>query len=214
MQECILCGSREVDNVDPVSPLIYLHCPQCDLIFLEEDFRLAPEDEKKHYETHENTLDNPGYVQLFEKFIAGAVRPYIDGGRALDYGSGPGPVLKVLLERSGFSAETYDPFFAPQSPQGSFDLVTCTEVMEHVYTPREMLGKLCSLLPEGGVLALMTHFHPGREAFPRWWYHKDPTHVTFFSAQTFRWIAENLPLQMLYSDGENTVTFRKGPNQK
>jgi 2-polyprenyl-3-methyl-5-hydroxy-6-metoxy-1,4-benzoquinol methylase len=198
-----------VDNVDPVSPLVYLHCPRCDLIFLEECYRLAPEDEKKHYETHQNTLDNPGYVNMFEQFIASTVQPFVVEGRALDYGCGPGPVLKVLLERAGFASEIYDPFFAPQSPQGPFDLVTCTEALEHVYAPKEVLATLCGLLSRGGVLALMTHFHPGTETFSRWWYKNDPTHVTFFSEKTFRWIEENLPLQILFTDHEKTIAFRR-----
>ena len=77
MQECILCICSDVGDVDPVSPLVCLYCPRYDVISLEACYRLAPEDEKKHYETHQNTLDNSGYVKMFAKFIASAVRPLI-----------------------------------------------------------------------------------------------------------------------------------------
>jgi len=39
------------------------------------------------------------------------------------------------------------------------------------------------------VLAIMTQRAREAERFPTWHYVRDPTHVAFFSADTFRWLA-------------------------
>ncbi|EEG76984.1 class I SAM-dependent methyltransferase [Dethiobacter alkaliphilus] len=209
MTNCLLCETKSIHQIEAAAPGYY-HCRECDLIFLAPKFRLDAEQEKEHYETHNNTLDNPGYVQMFEKFISNAVLPYVyPNGRALDFGCGPGQVLQVLLERRGFRTDVYDPYYAPQEPQGPYRLVTSTEALEHVYEPGKVWQKLLLLLEAGGTLAVMTNFHQGPEAFVNWWYRRDPTHVTFFSEDTFAWLAKQQGLKILYSDGKKTITLKK-----
>ncbi|MCW3488916.1 class I SAM-dependent methyltransferase [Dethiobacter alkaliphilus] len=209
MNNCLLCETQSIQQIEAATP-VYYHCRECDLIFLAPKFRLDAEQEKEHYETHDNTLDNPGYVQMFEKFLSNAVLPYVaPNGRALDFGCGPGQVLQVLLEQSGFRTDVYDPYYAPQEPQGPYLLVTSTEALEHVYEPGKVWQKLLLLLEAGGVLAVMTHFHHGPEAFVNWWYRRDPTHVTFYSEQTLAWLAKQQGLKILYSDGKKTITLKK-----
>ncbi|MBO8167902.1 MAG: class I SAM-dependent methyltransferase [Thermoanaerobacteraceae bacterium] len=208
--ECILC--RYPAKVIKGTQKTYYHCSNCDLIFLDERFLVDSETEKSRYLEHDNTLENAGYVNMFNKFIANAVIPYTSGHRhVLDFGSGPGPVLKVLLERQGFTVEIYDPYFAPRKFSGAdkFDIITCTEVIEHIYTPRETWEFFCVHLKPGGLLAMMTLFHRYPEQFQNWWYKEDITHVAFYSKRTFSWITEHYPLKLFYIDSKNTLTLQR-----
>lgn len=189
----------------------YRHCRRCDLIFATSGGLLSPRQEKERYLAHDNTHDNEGYVSMLSRFLERAVLPFSEPGRALDFGCGPGPVLADLLGDRGYQVEVYDPFFYPdRRPLGeSYQLITCTEVVEHVTRAQETWALLFSLLSPGGVLAVMTHFHPGPGLFEDWWYHRDPTHIRFYSPQTFRYLSRHLGLETLDYDGQKTITLRR-----
>lgn len=211
MKNCSLCG-REKLKKKKMSQGIYGFCSNCQLISLDPQNLISLQEEKERYLEHDNTLENEGYVKMFKEFISRAVNPLVKvRGKALDYGCGPEPVLGELLHREGFSVEVFDPFFFPQKEleKGSFDLITCTEVLEHISDAGDLWERVLSLLRPEGVFALMTHFHPGWEDFPGWWYHRDPTHITFYNQRTLEWINENMPLELLYQDSHKVASFRK-----
>ncbi|MFW6346660.1 MAG: methyltransferase, partial [Halomonas sp.] len=60
----------------------------------------------------------------------------------------------------------------------------------------------------GGWLGLMTKRVTEREAFARWHYILDPTHVCFFSEATFRWLAESLDMSVAFPAAD-VVLMRK-----
>jgi len=187
---------------------------------------VPPEREKTEYSTHRNTLDNEGYVNMFLEFIKKAVTPFQTnpgqtGTRtALDFGSGPGDCVlaHVLREEWGYEVDIYDVYFAPEKVYTgkTYDLITCTEVLEHLKNPVDTLRLLKQHLNPGGILALMTLFHPvsedkpeGGEMFQQWWYRRDVTHIGFFRPKTLRFIAHLLEMKPLMMDERNTVTFQK-----
>ena len=166
--------------------------------------------ERARYEDHNNTHDNEGYVDFLSSFLKEAVKPFVHAGAmALDYGCGPGPVLQTLLRTEGIDTDVYDPFFSPDMPQRRYDVVTCTEAMEHVFQPAEVWHKFSELLKREGHLCIMTKFHSGPESFPAWWYRRDPTHVSFYSPKTFKWIEQNYPLKLVMINGVDVVVFLK-----
>jgi 2-polyprenyl-3-methyl-5-hydroxy-6-metoxy-1,4-benzoquinol methylase len=206
---CILCESQEVNKLEGAQPGVYYHCRMCDLIFLEPEMRLGRDEEKSYYDEHNNTLDNPGYVAMFEKFLA-AVLPHVPPGvKALDYGCGPGPVLQALLQRRGIPTDVYDPFFAPVFPVGPYGLITCTEALEHAFNPKMIWQSFLSLLQHEGILGVMTHLHKGPDMFRHWWYKREPTHVVFYGEHTFSWLARTYEFQLLFTDGNKSVVLRK-----
>ena len=210
--KCPLCQARAEGRITTPPPDVktYRHCGFCDLIFLEGPYP-ARDEEHRRYLEHENTPDNTGYVRMLESFLKQAVLPYINEGSALDFGSGPGPVLADLMADIGFDVAIYDPFFAPCPDVMSqqYHLITATEVMEHVFYPGHVIAELNHCLLSSGILALMTHFHPGVAEFINWWYHRDPTHVMFYSLRTMNWIACHFDLTMLKTDKQKIITFRK-----
>jgi 2-polyprenyl-3-methyl-5-hydroxy-6-metoxy-1,4-benzoquinol methylase len=115
------------------------------------------------------------------------------GASGLDYGSGPGPALSVMLAERGFSVALYDPFFAPDAEvlERTYDFVTCTETAEHFFHPAEEFSRLRRLLRPGGLLAVMTEVLRDEASFADWWYLRDPTHVSFYRPETFEWLARH-----------------------
>ena len=188
----------------------YYWCPACDYIFLDPEERLPPEQERARYEQHNNSVEEPGYVGFLQGFLDEAVQPHLRTGmRVLDYGCGPGAVLCELLRRQGFVVEAYDPFFLPTPPSGAYDLITCTEVLEHVYNPGAVWSSLTEHIVPGGMLCVMTRLHTGVEDFSSWWYHRDPTHVGFYSHKTLNAVQQLYTLCLVQSNNYDKAVFRR-----
>jgi len=205
MIKCKLCGGAS-------QPLqykeLYHICGTCQLIWLDDSHVLPPGLEKGRYLEHNNDQDSTGYVKMFEDFLS-QVEPWSRGESALDFGSGPGPVLADIMRKRGWRVDIYDPYFAPGQDclKQEYNLITCTEVIEHVRHPLKVWQQLRNCLTPDGTLAVMTLFHPGLEGFEKWWYRRDSTHICFYNRVTMEWIAENLGLSLSSCDDVKTAIF-------
>jgi 2-polyprenyl-3-methyl-5-hydroxy-6-metoxy-1,4-benzoquinol methylase len=96
-----------------------------------------------------------------------------------------------MLCESGFEVSLYDSFYAPDCSvlDTTYDFICATEVVEHLHQPGRELAVLWSLLQPGGWLGIMTKLVRDQASFASWHYKNDPTHVCFFSEQTWRWWA-------------------------
>jgi len=105
----------------------------------------------------------------------------------------------------------YDPYYAPDTEwlQQQYDFITASEVVEHLRQPRVELDRLWSCLKPNGVIGIMTKRVLGRDAFSRWHYKNDLTHVCFFSTETFVWLADYWGAELTVV-GNDVVVFRKG----
>ncbi|MCG8403653.1 MAG: class I SAM-dependent methyltransferase [Phycisphaerales bacterium] len=177
------------------------HCPRCDLIFVPEHQHLTTAEQRARYAQHKNTIENDGYVALLQKPVELLREFRPDARRVLDYGSGPNPVLVELLHRAGYDAVGYDPLFAPGVDLSEpFDAVISVETFEHFARPREELQRIIRLMQPEACLAVMTMFHSGPDTIRDWWYARDASHVSFYSTQTLKWIAEGFGLAPLFCD--------------
>jgi len=127
----------------------------------------------------------------------------------LDYGSGPSPVLATILKKQGYNTDIYDPYYAPQEPSKQYDLITSTEVFEHLRNPLETLTHIKELLKSNGYLAIMTKFLPASKDFRAWRYKDDTTHISFYSPKTFSQIAKLLGLSVIKHNNEDTIILAK-----
>lgn len=149
---------------------------------------------------------------MFEGFLTfvDGFGPY--GETVLDFGCGPSPVLAYLLQTPTNTVRYFDPYFFPDTAYTShqYDLITSTEVFEHLANPHTVLAHLASLLAPKGHLALMTHFHyDDRERFAAWWYPKDPTHITFYTPHTFEILGQKTGLHVKGHNGKNVIVLKK-----
>lgn len=221
---CKICSNHVRAIYDEQFDVNYYYCSSCRFLFMDDEKILPPEQEQKRYLRHTNTLEDTGYVDMLKTFINKSITPFQQNIKtALDFGSGPGPVLSQLLRGMGYETDTYDIYFAPAKVYigKTYDLVTCTEVLEHLKDPLETLRMLKDRLNPGGILSVMTLFHPVydisstpeqlpcEKVFKDWWYRRDPTHISFFRPETFYHIARLLDITILMMDQKNTVSFRK-----
>ncbi len=189
----------------------YLQCLNCHLVFLDPSLFILPEQEKKIYDQHENDPSHEGYVGFLSQ-LTEALIPYLKKEyRGLDFGCGSGPAMHEILGEKGFSIELYDPIYRDKKDllNKKYDFITCTEVIEHFHNPAKEFRLLDGLLKDkGSFLGVMTSVLDDVPSFEDWYYHKDPTHVCFYSQKTFEWIAEWIGWKIEAQKG-NVAVFAK-----
>ncbi|MAI39071.1 class I SAM-dependent methyltransferase [Alteromonas sp.] len=188
---CPLCSTSAITPYFTDKKRPYLQCSECDLVFVHPDFLPSAHTEKSEYDKHENSFDDDGYKQFLRKLVNPLLSLINTGETALDFGCGPAAVLAKMLKDEGLNVDIYDPFYAPfeEVLNRSFDVITCTEAIEHFHHPAKEWSILTSMLNPSGILAIMTKRVIDKERFATWHYKNDPTHVSFFSERTFSYLA-------------------------
>jgi len=225
---CKICGaaSRPFDRVDfnkycnPENPyefgysgvsVDYLRCEECGFLFTKlcdawsaDDFR--------------NFIYNDDYAKVDSEYAD--VRPLrtaqtvgewfrgAEGARILDYGSGAGWFARSMRHAGYAAIEEYDPFSAPQRPQGRFDIITCFEVIEHSPDPRATFSDLLSLLRPDGCILLSQTLQPDDILAIRgsWWYLAPRNgHVSTFTEDAFERLGREFGLR--FFRGETIYGF-------
>ena len=196
MPTCPLCAAEDAPHFHRDARRDYHRCRRCDLVFVPPAFRLSAAEERAVYDQHQNSPHDPGYRRFLSRLHAPLCERLAPGARGLDFGAGPGPTLSVMFEEAGHPMAIYDPFYAPEASvlKAEYDFITASEVVEHLFAPGETLARLAAMLRPGGWLGLMTKRAGDHEAFARWHYILDPTHVAFFSEASFRWLADTLDM--------------------
>lgn len=193
-RRCPLCGAGGGLPFCQDRRREYYRCPHCLLVYVPPGQRLSAAQEKAEYDLHRNDPDDPGYRRFLGRLFEPLQARLQPASRGLDFGCGPASALPPMLVAAGHTVALFDCFYAPDRSvlQRRYDFITATEVVEHLHRPGEELRALWGLLRPGGVLGLMTKLVLDREAFARWHYKDDPTHVCFFSRETFVWLARRL----------------------
>jgi hypothetical protein len=205
---CPLCGetARRLGNAHGRD---FLECDECGLTFVDPAQRLGPEAEHARYATHRNDPADAGYRAFLSRLLDPLLERLPASAEGLDYGSGPGPTLSLMLAEAGHPTAIYDPYFAPDAHalERTYDFITCTETVEHFYDPAAELERLDALLRPGGWLGVMTTVRD-EQPLAEWWYARDATHVCFYRARTFEWIARRRAWT-LERPHPNVALFRK-----
>lgn len=215
---CKICGEKTRTILHEKLKASYHCCSFCEFISKDENSMITQEKELKIYNSHNNSIEDVGYVNFLVEFLKDAVFKFVDKVEiGLDFGSGPSPVLAMLLERDYcIPMDIYDYFYAPQKiyQNKKYDLITTTEVVEHLKDPLYYFNLFKEHLKDDGVLAVMTLFHPENDKkFLDSHYVRDKSHISFFTPKTLKLIAEKTGLEMIYDNGQRYSTFRKAKNK-
>lgn len=207
---CPLCHSKAVRQFAIIDSKTYWHCAGCHLAFLSPEFYLSPEDELSRYLLHENSPEDCHYRKFLSRLTDHLIPKLHSGAHGLDFGSGPGPTLSIMLEEAGFPMAIYDPYFAQNTfpLEHTYDFITCTETVEHFYRPGREFHRFNQLLRRGGWLGIMTEMLASDEDFANWWYHREPTHVCFYKQETMAWIAAQHGWKVEYPRKNVTLFYK------
>ena len=207
---CPLCQLDKSIHFSKGNRRSFLQCSVCKLVYVEEQYILSKEEEKAIYDLHENDVNDMGYRKFLCRLADPLVNCVTDSSHGLDFGCGPGPALAKMLEEKGFHMSLYDLYYYPDEKvlNQQYDFITSTEVVEHIKDLNALFDLLSKCLKETGVLGIMTKLVIDQEAFSKWHYKNDQTHIRFFSKETFEWIAKNWKFSVNFYGNDVIVLSR------
>lgn len=197
---CPLCLSSKYELFSHSEDRDYLHCQDCDLVYVPKDSLPSLKVEKVKYDQHNNSSEDKGYRDFLDRLLEPMKEFITPNSKGLDFGSGPGPTLSKMFEEDGFDMDIYDYFYAndPTVFENKYDFITTTEVIEHLHEVDMEIKRLWNMLEDGGVLGIMTAFRPKKEKFYSWYYKRDLTHVRFFTPKSFEVLAGKLGGKIIF----------------
>lgn len=212
ISNCKICQGNTIKLIDKQLRITYSVCQECGFIHKDEEYHVDKKEELNQYSLHNNSFESVGYVNIFVNLIKDYILPLKIKGKALEYGSGPGPVLKELLQREGYAVYDYDPFFNNNKEylNYKYELITSTEVVEHFFNPLVEFARLSSLLKHAGYLVITTKLRTMEiDSFLDWWYRRDTTHVSFYTMKSLSIIAKLYNLKIVKTNDIDTIVFQK-----
>jgi SAM-dependent methyltransferase len=190
-----------------------LRCPVCSLVWLSNPPQ--PAEMHQHYtEAYDKLISAAGQNSPNRwGFRREALAKLKTSGSLLDLGCSSGAFLQSMrgkewdlygIEMSEESAKKAQEFsgakvfvgnildaqFAP----ASFDVITCFDVFEHVYEPRQVAARVAEWLKPGGIFYVLVPNIDGAEArvFKSYWHGLElPRHLSHFSTASLKFLAES-----------------------
>ncbi len=203
---CPLCNSYSTQFYNQE----FQKCSVCTSIFRCKEYFLSAEKEKLRYESHNNDVEDSRYQIFVDPIVSQILKNHSTKEEWLDFWCGTGPVISHLLEQKWFQISLYDPFFYNniETLNKKYDFIIACEVIEHFYTPHKEFQLLYNILKPNWKLYLMTDMYTPEIDFKSWYYKNDPTHVFFYSKQTFEWIKNRWKWKD-YSRNERCIILEK-----
>ena len=206
---CPLCNSTSTLFYEKTKHLFY-KCNTCHGIFRPKHTFLTAEEEKAHYEKHNNDVFDERYQNFVSPIVNAVLQDFSSEAKGLDFGSGTGPVIAKMLTDKGYQVQNYDLFFAnePSLLNQKYDYISCCEVMEHFHQPYKEFELLKSLLLPKGKLYCKTEVFNNQKPFENWYYKDDFTHVFIYQHKTLEWIKTKFHFSNLVIK-EKLIVFEK-----
>ena len=233
---------RAGDRLAPGDPQRYtvVRCLSCGLAYLRP--RPTPEAAGRCYPESYSGSGRGGFIEALEAVYRrrqhGEVACWLAGrrplrGRLLDVGCGTGDLL-AALRADGWSVQGVEPqalgaarargehgldvltgrFEDVRLPEGSFDAVVFSGVLEHLHDPVAALRRARALLTPGGLVAVlflpMLDSPEARLLGPRWMALDLPRHLTHFEEVTLAEMATKAGFGVA---GRETYSRRHNPAQ-
>lgn len=209
---CLVCCGQEFEHIHRKRFPWLARCRSCGLAFADpqpDDAELEAIYDAQYYEPFGylpgdewdyRAMKQAGFARLLR-----VAETQFAPGSLLDVGSALGDLM-VVAKRRGWEVRGVElnPFAVAQAErvlpcasflgslqdmpasQGSFDLITCLDVLEHLRRPDESLRRMHELLRPGGGLLIATIDAGGwlaRLSGPRWvHFHRD--HLWYFNRET------------------------------
>jgi SAM-dependent methyltransferase len=222
-EACPICGSGHVVDLLAAPDRFHLRneiyrlvrCSSCNIVW--QTSPPTPAEMWRHYtQDYHRAIAAAGEGSATRRWKdqVKLISRYKHGGAILDLGCSSGGFLSTMkgtawelygieMEEStaerarattGASVFVGDAVDAPFLP-ASFDVVTCFDVLEHVYSPRQFLTKVLEWLKPGGIFYAMMPNIDAWEArlFGTHWYGLElPRHLFHFSPTSLKYLMTDL----------------------
>lgn len=222
---CPVCGNDKASTLVQAPDRFHgrkeiyrvLRCPSCLLAWLDDPPR--PEDMGYHYGSDYDRIIALAGETSPDRWLARrkTLLNYKTGGALLDLGCSSGSFLASMKgdawklygieispsvaqkaeARTGAQIVVGDILSAP-FPPGSFDVVTCFHVYEHLYEPLRVMAKVREWLKPGGIFYFLVPNidSAASRVFGSYWYGLElPRHLSHFSPPALRYIARAAGLE-------------------
>ena len=194
-----------------------LRCPACSLVWLSDPPK--PAEMHVHYtDAYHKLISAAGRDALAHwGFRKEAVAHYKQCGAILDLGCSSGSFLDFMRDESWklygiemsaegarraeerskakvFVGDILDASF----PRESFDVITCFDVLEHLYEPVRVLAKVAEWLKPGGIFYVLVPNVDSAEArvFGSYWHGLElPRHLFHYSPASLRFLTQSVGLR-------------------
>jgi SAM-dependent methyltransferase len=206
---------------------ILMRCQACSLVWLSDPPK--PAEMHLHYTDEYHKLISASGANSPGRWRArkAALDRYKRSGSLLDLGCSSGSFLESLpsdswklhgIEMSAVSAKTAEArsgahvfvgnILDAPFPSESFDVITCFDVLEHLYEPRRVMARISEWLKPGGIFYVLVPNVDSAEArvFRSYWHGLElPRHLFHFSPASLKFLAESAGLR------EVSVETRRNP---
>ncbi len=213
---CPLCLRQKVEQFDQDKSRHYLKC-DCGLVYVPREELISEADEKKRYDSHQNSESDPGYKNYLNQ-IAEAMLPFLNKKEeGLDFGCGSSKIMEEILSDNGFKTRSFDLYYHPEEAllKGKYHFLILSEVIEHLRNPREILLNLKGMLHANGKIFIKTKWYPDKiHDFSQWFYKRDLTHIQFFNESSFQELSHLLELEDIQILGNDLYLFRSTIEEK
>jgi SAM-dependent methyltransferase len=205
--QCPACGSAHGRKCGQKNGYEIICCRRCATLYVAAVTQAAIAAYYARYYHDHATLSVPDFIDRRLDEIVAGFAPYRQTSRLLDIGFGAGSLLRAAaragwsvsgVEISQTAARHVDQFGLDifcggladaQYPDGYFDVVTASEVLEHVPEPRAVIGEIARIVRPGGLLWATTPHGRGisaRVLGMQWSVIKPPEHLQLFSVGSIR----------------------------
>jgi Zn ribbon nucleic-acid-binding protein len=197
---CPLCQSENHTLIHKDQNREFLQCKDCGYIHVPKQYHLSESEEKLRYDTHNNDSQDARYRQFLSQLTIPLQGLIPENSIGLDFGSGPGPTLSLMLEEVGHQVDLYDKFYATNERvfDKEFDFVTLSEVIEHLSDPVFELERLKSILKTECCIAIMTQILTNEIDFSDWYYKNDPSHIGFYTRKSLIFLGNYLGFEVSF----------------
>jgi SAM-dependent methyltransferase len=229
---CPACLSRACSSQGRKNGFEILSCLKCKTLYTSQ---LPGAESSEDYDTyyHEDNLTAPDFISLRLDEIMAGFAAYQRSGRLLDVGFGAGTLLEAarragwnsfgveVSERAvehvrGMGFEVFAGTLQEAGyPENYFDVITASEVLEHVPDPQIVLREIARVLRPGGLLWLTTPHGRGASAQilgVKWSAVSPPEHLQLFSRAGGRELLAAVGLRQVRvaTEGVNPFELLKG----
>jgi SAM-dependent methyltransferase len=196
-----------------------VRCPVCSLVWLSDPPK--PSEMYLHYTDAYHRLISAGGENSPARwgFRKEAIEKYKKSGALLDLGCSSGSFLEFMrsqswklygIEMSPEGARTAEERSEAQVfvgnvldapfPRDSFDVITCFDVLEHLYEPKQVMARVGEWLKPGGIFYVLVPNVDSAEArvFGSYWHGLElPRHLFHYSPASLRFLAGSAGLREL-----------------